>query len=139
MKVGIATGCMDGTSGLHVGHRFFLAQCSKRCDYLILLLNCDEYIRRTKRREPLMKQVDRVKEIRDTDYVDEIIVLYDDSPLDLILQIRPNILFAGSDYNLDQIVGAKNVLSWGGEVFIVPRLEGISTTEIIKNQLSFDI
>ena len=64
--------------------------------------------------------------------VDYIIIFEEDTPLKLITALRPDILVKGGDYQREEIVGYSEVISWGGEVLIIPTLEGYSTSTIIK-------
>ena len=64
--------------------------------------------------------------------VDAVVVFDEPTPLELIVAVQPNVLVKGGDYNADAIVGAPEVASWGGEVKIVPLVEGFSTTRLIE-------
>jgi D-beta-D-heptose 7-phosphate kinase/D-beta-D-heptose 1-phosphate adenosyltransferase len=120
-------GCFDI---LHDGHIKLLTQSRNFGDYLILGLNSDESVKRNKGDErPINKQKQRILALENTELVDEIIVFEEDTPYELIKQVKPDIITKGGDYNPKEIVGADLA-----EVRIVPYLRGYSTTSIIQNE-----
>jgi len=132
---GLLTGCFDGLDGLHQGHIYFLTQAKKYCDYLIVCINNDNYIRDFKGREPKTLLNRRIEKVKETELVDEVCIFYS-SPLNLILENKPKYIFVGSDYETENknVVGYPECLEWGGEVRVIhPRWPGLSTTEILKN------
>ena len=64
--------------------------------------------------------------------VDAVVLFSEPTPLELILAIRPDVLVKGGDYKVEDIAGAREVMSWGGKVIINPIIEGLSTTSIIN-------
>lgn len=130
MQTGLISGCFDGVGGLHVGHQYIIRECYRKCDYLIAALNTDEYIRRVKKREPLSPVNQRRAALEL--FVDRVIIFTEDNPLSIILSEKPDILFCGDDYTPDKVVGLSECLSWGGRLEIIPRLPGISTTQIYE-------
>jgi len=123
-------GCFDI---LHRGHVDLLAQCRDYGDYVVVGLNSDASTRRLKGpTRPINDQLSRAIVLAGLSFVDAVIIFEEDTPLDLITQVRPDILVKGGDYKASEIVGAEIVRQNGGEVRIVPLTEGYSTTAIIS-------
>lgn len=139
MKVGFVAGVFDGPSGPHVGHRYLISKAAQLCDQLFIGINDNDYIKRKKGREPLCDEKERLKQIRSNPNVWCAQIFSGDSPYDLIMEIKPDILFCGSDYTEAQVVGAKEVKAWGGQVILIERLPEISTSEIIKGKIDFEV
>lgn len=117
---------------LHQGHIFSLSQAAKEADFLVVGLNADNSVKRLKgESRPVNNQESRALVLSSLLMVDAVILFEDDTPLDLIKALLPDILVKGGDYNLEQIAGAKEVIANGGRVVINPILEGFSTTGII--------
>lgn len=117
---------------LHQGHIFSLSQAAKEADFLIVGLNADNSVKRLKgESRPVNNQESRALVLSSLLMVDAVILFEEDTPLDLITSLLPDILVKGGDYNLEQIAGAKEVIANGGKVVINPILEGFSTTGII--------
>jgi len=130
------TGFISGVfDSLHEGHLHLLKEAKKRCDYLIVSINSDSYIRRKKNREPIDRQSKRADNLMKTGLVDLILVRDEDSPLNNILYERPDIIFTGDDYKPENVVGYVECKEWNGEVVTIPKLPGISTTNIIKEKM----
>jgi D-glycero-beta-D-manno-heptose 1-phosphate adenylyltransferase len=118
---------------LHQGHIFSLSQAAKEADYLIIGLNADSSVKRLKGdNRPVNNQESRALLLASLVMVDAVVLFEEDTPLELIKAIMPDILVKGGDYTIDQIVGAKEVIANGGRVIINPVLEGFSTTNIIE-------
>ena len=129
-KIVFTNGCFDL---LHEGHKDLLKKSFTYGDNLIVGLNSDNSVRRLKgKNRPIQNEVDREKALIETGYVHKVYVFDNDTPLDLILLIRPDILVKGGDYKPGQIVGYNEVVNTGGEVKIVPLTPGYSTTSIIE-------
>ncbi len=79
-----------------------------------------------------MNENDRARVLAALESVDAVILFNEDTPLELITQIQPHVIAKGSDYTADQVVGGKEVESWGGEIALIDLVEGRSTTNIIK-------
>ena len=123
-------GCFDI---LHPGHLYSLGQTAKEADYLIVGLNSDASIKRLKGPErPINSTESRAIILANLVLVDAVIVFEEDTPLELIKAILPDVLVKGGDYTIDTIVGAKEVIANGGKVVINPIVEGFSTTNIIE-------
>ena len=123
-------GCFDI---LHQGHIFSLGQAAKEADYLIVGLNSDASVQRLKGpTRPINNTESRAIVISNLAIVDLVVVFEEDTPLELIKSLLPNVLVKGGDYTIDQIVGAKEVMASGGKVIINSIVEGYSTTGLIE-------
>jgi len=125
-------GCFDL---LHKGHLDLLSKASTYGDILIVGLNSDSSVRKIKGKErPVENEKIRSKNLLKLNYVNYVIIFDSETPQDLIKTIVPNVLVKGGDYNDTTIIGAKEVISNGGKVKIVPLTAGYSTSSIIKLQ-----
>ncbi|MFN6244950.1 MAG: D-glycero-beta-D-manno-heptose 1-phosphate adenylyltransferase [Chitinophagaceae bacterium] len=123
-------GCFDI---LHQGHIFSLGEAAKEADYLIVGLNSDASVQRLKGpSRPINNSENRAIVLSNLAIVDLLVVFEEDTPLELIKALMPDILVKGGDYTIDQIVGAKEVIAGGGKVIINPIIEGYSTTGLIE-------
>ena len=128
--VAFTNGCFDI---LHKGHIASLSDAAKEADFLVVGLNSDASARRLKGPDrPVNDQEARATVIAALLMVDAVILFGEDTPLELINAIRPDVLVKGGDYTLEQIVGAKEVIAAGGRVVINPIVPGFSTTSIIE-------
>jgi D-beta-D-heptose 7-phosphate kinase/D-beta-D-heptose 1-phosphate adenosyltransferase len=129
-KIVFTNGCFDL---LHAGHVTYLEAAKKRGDKLILGLNTDRSVSALKGpTRPVVNEHDRARVLAALESVDAVILFDEDTPLNLINTIKPDIIAKGSDYTADQVVGGKEVLSWGGEIALIDLVEGRSTSNIIK-------
>ena len=129
-KVAFTNGVFDI---LHQGHIYSLSQAAKEADYLIVGLNSDASVKRLKgETRPINKQDSRALLLASLVMVDAVVIFEEDTPLELIKGIMPEVLVKGGDYSVEQIAGSKEVIANGGRVVINPTLEGFSTTAIIK-------
>jgi len=129
-KVVFTNGCYDL---LHPGHIHLLHQSRDLGDRLIVGLNTDASVRRLKgNSRPIVAESDRAAILSALGCVDLVILFNEDTPLELIQAIKPDILVKGEDYRLDQVVGREVVESYGGRVCRVPLLQGYSTTQIAE-------
>ncbi|MFO7814003.1 MAG: D-glycero-beta-D-manno-heptose 1-phosphate adenylyltransferase, partial [Pelovirga sp.] len=132
-QIVFTNGCFDL---LHVGHVKYLQKARNLGDLLILGLNSDESIRRLKGpKRPLISEDERAHLLAALKCIDYVVVFNEDTPLDLIQVLRPDILVKGGDYSPDTIVGKELVESYGGRVEVVPFVDGKSTTNIIEKIL----
>jgi D-beta-D-heptose 7-phosphate kinase/D-beta-D-heptose 1-phosphate adenosyltransferase len=123
---------------LHPGHIFSLSQAAKEADFLIVGLNSDNSVKRLKgQQRPVNNQDSRALVLASLLMVDAVVIFEEDTPLDLINSINPDVLVKGGDYTIEQIVGSKEVISNGGRVVINPVIEGYSTTIIIDKLKNF--
>jgi D-beta-D-heptose 7-phosphate kinase/D-beta-D-heptose 1-phosphate adenosyltransferase len=118
---------------LHKGHIFSLSQAAKQGDILIIGLNSDHSVKGLKGdSRPINDQDARALLLASLAMVDAVVIFEEDTPLNLITSIMPDILVKGGDYTVDEIAGAKEVIANGGKVVINPILDGFSTTAIIN-------
>lgn len=123
-------GCFDI---LHSGHVFYLQKAKQQGDILILGLNSDASVRRLKgEKRPINSEIDRAIVISELKSIDYVVIFEEDTPLEIISLIVPNKLVKGGDYKKDDVVGKDIVESNGGEVVIIPFVDGKSTTNIIN-------
>lgn len=129
-KIVFTNGCFDI---LHIGHIRYLQAASRLGDILIVGVNSDSSIKRLKGSErPINSEEDRVEMLSTLGFVDYVTIFNDDTPLNLIKKIQPDILVKGGDYIDEHIVGAKEVEDRGGKTVLLPYVEGRSTTNIIE-------
>ena len=122
-------GCFDI---LHSGHAIYLDHARQAGDFLIVGLNKDQSVRRLKGgNRPVMAFKERALLLAYLVPVDLVVGFNDDTPLNLIRKIKPDILVKGADYKISEIVGAKEVLESGGQVKRIPLVKGRSTSDII--------
>ena len=118
---------------LHEGHIASLSEAALYGHILIVGINADASVKRLKgESRPVNNEGSRTLLMASLVMVDAVILFEEDTPLNLITTILPDVLVKGGDYTIDQIVGAKEVMTNGGEVKIIPILEGFSTTGIIE-------
>jgi D-beta-D-heptose 7-phosphate kinase/D-beta-D-heptose 1-phosphate adenosyltransferase len=130
LKVGFANGCFDL---IHPGHVRLLSEARAACDRLIVALNTDASVKRLKGpSRPLQNEMARATVMASMAPVDLVTLFDEDTPLEMIRALRPDILVKGSDYTVDQVVGADLVQGWGGKVVLVTLREGHSTTGTIR-------
>lgn len=129
-KIVFTNGCFDL---LHAGHVTYLEAAKKRGDKLILGLNTDRSVSALKGpTRPVVNENDRARVLAALESVDAVILFDEDTPLDLINSLKPDVIAKGSDYTEAQVVGATEVKSWGGEVALIDLVAGRSTSNIIK-------
>ncbi len=123
-------GCFDL---LHVGHITLLEECRRFGSKLVLGLNADTSVSRLKGpTRPIVGERERAKVMAALASVDAVVLFEEDTPLELIRVLRPDVLVKGGDYTIETVVGHEEVLANGGRVEIVPTVEGFSTTKILK-------
>jgi D-beta-D-heptose 7-phosphate kinase/D-beta-D-heptose 1-phosphate adenosyltransferase len=128
-RVGVTNGCFDL---LHPGHISLLTQASAACDRLILALNSDASVRRLKGpTRPVQNEASRAKVAGSIKGVDAVVLFDQDSPLELINTLHPDVLVKGADYLEHEIVGADIVRARGGRVERAEIVEGQSTTRLL--------
>ena len=128
-RIVFTNGCFDI---LHIGHITLLEQCRQFGDKLIVAINSDASVHCLKGpTRPVVKQDDRARVLAALASTDAVTIFDEQTPLDLILRIRPDVLVKGGDYTTATVVGAEDVMSWGGKVEIVPIVPGHSTSGII--------
>lgn len=123
-------GCFDI---LHAGHITLLNHCATLGDRVIVGLNSDKSVKQLKgETRPMNHESDRALLLASLQNVDAVILFEEETPLNLITQILPDVLVKGGDYKATEIVGAKEILANGGRVEIVPLVAGKSTTAMIQ-------
>jgi rfaE bifunctional protein nucleotidyltransferase chain/domain len=118
---------------LHPGHVDVLLGARRHDDALVVGVNSDESVRRLKGPErPVRSAPERCYVLAALAMVDAVVVFEEATPLELILELRPNVLVKGGDYSESSIIGARDVRNWGGTVAIIPLTPGHSTTSTIE-------
>jgi D-beta-D-heptose 7-phosphate kinase/D-beta-D-heptose 1-phosphate adenosyltransferase len=123
-------GCFDL---LHVGHITLLEDCRRFGSKLVLGLNADISVSRLKGpTRPIVKENERARVMAALAAVDAVVLFEEETPLELILSIMPDVLVKGGDYTVHTVVGHEAVIAAGGRVEIVPTVEGFSTTSLVR-------
>jgi rfaE bifunctional protein nucleotidyltransferase chain/domain len=131
-KIVFTNGCFDV---LHSGHLELLARARALGDALIVAINGDDSVRRLKGpKRPVFPEDERAEILSALEAVDYVCTFNEDTPLETILQVRPDILVKGADW-VDNIVGSEQVEGWGGQVVALPLVPGQSTTGVIERVL----
>jgi D-beta-D-heptose 7-phosphate kinase/D-beta-D-heptose 1-phosphate adenosyltransferase len=129
LRIGFTNGCFDL---LHPGHLSLFKQAAARCDRLIVALNSDASIKRLKGpSRPIQNEAARSAVLASMDNIDLVIVFDEDTPYELLVALRPDVLVKGSDYRRDEVVGGDFVTSYGGKVFLARLENGHSTSRTI--------
>ncbi|MEX0758581.1 MAG: D-glycero-beta-D-manno-heptose 1-phosphate adenylyltransferase, partial [Tistlia sp.] len=130
LTVGFTNGCFDL---LHPGHIHLIEQARSACDRLIVGLNSDASVKRLKGEgRPIQEEAARAAVLASLSGVERVVVFAEDTPLELIRTLRPDVLVKGSDYALEEVVGRDLVESWGGRVVLAELKEGHSTSATIR-------
>jgi len=136
LKVVFTNGCFDL---LHLGHVTLLDQARRCGDRLIVGINSDASVRKLKGpSRPVVPEHARARVLAGLEAVDGVVVFDEPTPLQLMLILQPDVIVKGGDYVAGEIVGAKEVRSWGGKVKIVPFVDGFSTTTLIAKSTRQD-
>ena len=123
-------GCFDI---LHIGHVRYLKESARFGDILIIGLNSDSSVKRLKgESRPINNESDRAELLSELGFVDYVVVFDEDTPQNLLDEIKPDVYTKGADYTLDTLPEAKTVLKNGGRVEFINLVEGKSTTNVIK-------
>lgn len=130
-RIVFTNGCFDL---LHRGHLIYLAEAAALGHRLVVGLNTDASVRRQGKgpERPVNAQDDRAFALAALAFVDAVCLFDEDTPAALIEAVRPDVLVKGGDYTIDRIVGADFVQAHGGEVHVIPFVEGYSTTGLIE-------
>jgi rfaE bifunctional protein nucleotidyltransferase chain/domain len=128
----VATGgCFDL---LHAGHIATLRAARQLGDCLVVCLNSDRSVRRLKGpSRPLVPAPDRARVLAALEYVDQVVVFDEDTPVEALRRIRPDVWAKGGDYAGAQVPEAAVVEEWGGQAVVLPYLQGRSTTRLVEN------
>jgi len=134
LRIGFTNGVFDL---LHPGHIKVLAQARSNCDRLVVGLNSDVSVRRLKGKDrPIQSEQARAEVLAGLEAVDLVVIFGQDTPLELIRQVKPTVLVKGGDYRPDQVVGREVVKAQGGNVIVVDLVPGFSTTRIVQKSRS---
>lgn len=129
-RVVFTNGCFDI---LHLGHVDYLKRSAQLGDKLVVGLNSDASVKAIKgESRPIQDEISRLSILAALECVDAVILFDEETPLELIKLVKPHVLVKGADYELNQIVGAKEVQEYGGEVKTITFLEGYSTSNLIN-------
>lgn len=135
-KIVFTNGCFDI---LHPGHCHYLQEAKRLGDLLVVGINSDASVQRLKGKSRPINHIDfRTQMLAALESVDKVIVFEEDTPLQLIKKIEPHILVKGADYSPESVVGADFVIEKGGEVKLIPLLEGFSSTKSIEKIRNLD-
>ena len=133
-KVVFTNGCFDI---VHLGHLDYLEKARQLGSKLVIGLNTDDSIKRLKgETRPIIAEVARARMLAALEFVDAVVLFEDDTPLELIETLLPDVLTKGNDYSVENIVGAKAVMANGGSVETIQLVEGYSTSNIIQKILT---
>ncbi|UCH82400.1 MAG: D-glycero-beta-D-manno-heptose 1-phosphate adenylyltransferase [Nitrospiraceae bacterium] len=124
-KIVFTNGCFDL---IHVGHVRYLRDAKRLGDTLVIGLNSDSSVSSIKPGRPVTPEHERAEVLASLEMVDYVILFREETPYELIKEIRPDVLVKGADWNINDIVG-KDIVK---EVRTIPFIEGISTTRIIQ-------
>jgi D-beta-D-heptose 7-phosphate kinase/D-beta-D-heptose 1-phosphate adenosyltransferase len=126
----LTNGCFDV---LHSGHVMLIEEARRLGDFLIVAINTDESVRRFKgANRPVNGERERAAVLGALQAVDAVTVFGEDTPVELIRAVRPDVLVKGAEYSIEEIPGASFVESYGGRVARVPMKPGFSTTESLR-------
>ncbi len=129
-RIVFTNGCFDI---LHVGHITLLEQCRDFGDKVVIGLNSDASVKGLKGpTRPVVGENERARVLAALGATDAVIIFDEPTPLELIRNVRPDVLVKGGDYNASSVVGADDMTTWGGRVEIVPTVSGASTTNTIR-------
>jgi rfaE bifunctional protein nucleotidyltransferase chain/domain len=132
-KIVFTNGCFDI---LHAGHADYLNKAKSLGDILVVGINSDASMRRIKgEKRPILPQQMRAYLLDNLKPVDYVVIFEEDTPLELIKAIKPDVLVKGADWDLERIVGADFVLSYGGRVERVAFSFDISTSKVVERIL----
>jgi D-beta-D-heptose 7-phosphate kinase/D-beta-D-heptose 1-phosphate adenosyltransferase len=136
IRIGFTNGCFDL---IHPGHVRLLAKARAQCDRLVVGLNTDASVQRLKGpTRPVQTEMARATVMASIGAVDLVVLFDEETPLELISALRPDVLFKGADYRIDQVVGREIVEGHGGKVVLIDLERGHSTTGIIKRMNTVD-
>ncbi len=132
-KIVFTNGCFDL---LHAGHADYLNKAKSLGDILVVGINSDASVRRIKgEKRPILPQQMRAYLLDNLKPVDYVVIFEEDTPLELIKAIKPDVLVKGADWDLESIVGADFVLSYGGRVERIAFSFDISTSKVVERIL----
>ncbi len=129
-RIGFTNGCFDL---LHPGHVHLLEQARGQCDRLVVGLNSDASVSRLRGdTRPVQPEAARAAVMAGNSAVDLVVIFEEDTPLETLEALRPDILVKGADYTIDRVVGADQMQKWGGKVWLAELLKGYSTGSPVR-------
>jgi rfaE bifunctional protein nucleotidyltransferase chain/domain len=129
-KIVFTNGCFDI---IHPGHIAYLSEAASLGDVLVIGVNTDQSVKKLKgENRPVNDEFSRSQLLAAMFFVDAVVFFNEDTPIDLINAVRPEVLVKGGDYTIDSIVGAKETLERNGEVKVLSFLPGYSSTAVIE-------
>lgn len=129
-KISFTNGCFDI---LHHGHIASLSEAAAEADFLVVGVNSDSSTKKLKGPgRPVNDEQSRALILAALIIVDAVVIFEEDTPLELIKALKPDVIVKGGDYTIEQIVGAEEVIAYGGKVVINPIVQGFSTTGILE-------
>ncbi len=129
ITIAFTNGCFDV---LHRGHVHYLESAKEPADVLIVGLNSDRSVKKLKGEgRPYVHEDDRAYILSRLEAVDVVVIFDDDTPIELLKRVKPDLLIKGGDYRIDQVVGRELVESFGGKVYVAPLVKGLSSTNLI--------
>ncbi len=129
-RIGFTNGCFDL---LHPGHVHLLEQARGQCDRLVVGLNSDASVSRLRgNARPVQPEAARAAVMAGNSAVDLVVIFEEDTPLETLEALRPDILVKGADYTIDRVVGADQMQKWGGKVWLAELLKGYSTGSPVR-------
>jgi len=129
-KIVFTNGCFDL---LHVGHLHLLRAAAREGDVLLVAVNSDDSVRRLKGKgRPLISSAERTALLAALDCVDAVVVFEEDTPRELLDEVRPDVLAKGADYAVDQVVGKNRIEKEGGKVVLIPLIPDRSTSDLVE-------
>lgn len=131
-QIVFTNGCFDI---MHIGHVSYLHEAAK-LGPLVVAVNDDASVARLKPGRPIVPLAERMAMLAALRCVSYVTSFHEDTPLEIIKELRPDILIKGADYKVEDIVGGKEVRSWGGEVKTIPLVDGYSTSSLIRSILA---
>jgi D-beta-D-heptose 7-phosphate kinase/D-beta-D-heptose 1-phosphate adenosyltransferase len=132
-KIVFTNGCFDI---VHLGHVKYFQWAKRQGDLLVVGVNTDTGIRRLKgSKRPIIGEVDRLGVLEELESIDYLVTFDEDTPINLISQIKPDVLVKGADYSKQQVVGWEVVESYGGRIALAPLIDGRSTSSVIQRIL----
>ena len=133
-KIVFTNGCFDI---LHIGHAKYLKESKKFGDVLIVGLNSDNSVKRLKgANRPINSELDRAMLLDELKSVDYVIIFEEDSPVNLLNIIKPDVYTKGADYTLESLPETPVIKGYGGKIEFISFVEGKSTTNVVKNILN---
>jgi rfaE bifunctional protein nucleotidyltransferase chain/domain len=128
--IAFTNGCFDI---LHEGHIYSLCQAAKEADILVVGLNSDSSVKKLKgEHRPINNEHSRSLILASLLMIDVVVIFAEDTPLELIKIVMPDVFVKGGDYTIDQIAGAKEVIENGGRVVLNDIVKGVSTTGLVE-------